>query len=85
MKVIQRQQLSDKVSISIRKCRTKHSKITASDTLDQTKLDSLLKQDHAFYLFQNIRNSPPYLQKKGHICNDSTIRYSKMVHVSFIC
>ncbi|XP_071810912.1 uncharacterized protein [Apostichopus japonicus] len=64
LKKIQMKQISDKVTIAIRRCKTNGKKFTASDILDQDTMNNLVKLDEGYRIFRSIRNSPPYLEKR---------------------
>jgi hypothetical protein len=54
--------LNDKVSLSIRRCKKKGQKYTASQVLNSA--DNIVYLNEGFYIFRSIRNSPPYLEKR---------------------
>ncbi|KAJ8049155.1 hypothetical protein HOLleu_01770 [Holothuria leucospilota] len=64
LKKIQIQQITEKVSLAIRRCKLKGNKYTASDILKDTKHEKLIKLDEGYHIFRSLRNSPPYLNKR---------------------
>ncbi|XP_033741835.1 uncharacterized protein LOC117328415 [Pecten maximus] len=64
MKKIQAKQISDKVNLSIRRCKRKENNITAADALNTSQMNKLVNLDEGFYIFRTLRNSPPYLEKR---------------------
>lgn len=64
LKKVEMQQVKDKVSLALRRYKTKGNKFTARDVLDQEKRDSLVKLDEGYNIFRTLRNSPPYLAKR---------------------
>ena len=64
LKKIQLKQISDKVHLAIRRCKTKGKKITAAEARDQTALDKIVKLDEGYYIFRQLRNSPAYLSSR---------------------
>ena len=64
LKKIQLKQISDKVHLAVRRCKTKGKKITAAEARDQTTLDKIVKLDEGYYIFRQLRNSPAYLSSR---------------------
>ncbi|XP_069108223.1 uncharacterized protein [Argopecten irradians] len=64
MKKIQMKQISDKVYLALRRCKSKDKNVTAAEALNQTRMDKLVNLDEGFYIFRTLRNSPPYLEKR---------------------
>lgn len=64
LKKIQMKQISEKVTLAIRRCKLNGKKYTASDILDQGNVNNLMKLDERYKIFRTLRNSPPYLEKK---------------------
>ena len=64
MKKIQTKQISDKVSLALRRCKKVDRKVTAAEALNPSHVDKLVNLDEGFYIFRTLRNSPPYLEKR---------------------
>ena len=57
-------QICDKVSLAVRRNKTKGKKITASMLLDKQQHNNIVKLDEGYYIFRTIRNSPAYFETK---------------------
>ena len=57
-------QICDKVSLAVRRNKTKGKKITASMLLDKEQSNNIVKLDEGYYIFRTIRNSPAYFEIK---------------------
>ena len=57
-------QISDKVNLAIRRCKNRRKKITAAEARNPTYLDKLVNLDEGYYIFHQLRNSPPYLEAR---------------------
>ena len=57
-------QICDKVSLAVRRNKTKGTKITASMLLDKEQRNNIVKLDEGYYIFHTIRNSPAYFETK---------------------
>ncbi|KAJ8018509.1 ATP-dependent DNA helicase PIF1 [Holothuria leucospilota] len=64
LKKIQMQQVTDKVSLALRRCKTKGQKLTASEILNKETVTKLIQLDEGYHIFRSLRNSPPYLEKR---------------------
>jgi hypothetical protein len=64
LKKVQLQQIQSKVSLAIRRCKTKGMKFTAGQVLDQDTRQNIVKLDEGYHIFRTLRNSPPYLEKR---------------------
>ena len=64
MKKIQIKQLSDKVFLPLRRCKTKGKNYKVRDVLDNSTVDNIVRLDEGYYILRTIRNSPPYLEKR---------------------
>ena len=60
LKRLQIKQIRDKVTLAIRKCKTKGRKMTVSEVLSPGFVDNLVKQDDGFRVLRSLRGSPPY-------------------------
>lgn len=60
LKKIQIKQIKDKVSLAIRKCKTKGKRITARDVLSPGFVDDIAVHSEGFRVLRKIRGSPPY-------------------------
>ena len=63
-KKLQMKQISDKVNLAIRRCKSKGKKITAAEARNPAYLDKLVNLDEGYYIFRQLRNSPPYLEAR---------------------
>ena len=63
-KKLQMKQISDKVNLAIRRCKNKGKKITAAEARNPAYLDKLVNLDEGYYIFCQLRNSPPYLEAR---------------------
>ena len=63
-KKIQMKSVTDTVSLSMRRCKTKGKKITVGDVLNEESRDAMVRLDEGYYIFRNLRNSPAYLNKR---------------------
>ncbi|KAJ8049125.1 hypothetical protein HOLleu_01729 [Holothuria leucospilota] len=57
LKKVEMQNIKNKVSLALRRCKTVGKKYTE-------KRDSLVKLDEGYHIFRTLRNSPPYLEKR---------------------
>ena len=64
MKKLQLKQITDKVWVAMRRCKSVKKKLTASDALNSETINKLVKLDEGYRIFRTIRNSPPYLESK---------------------
>ena len=63
LKRLQIKQIQDKVSLAVRKCKTKGKKMTVSEVLSAGFVDTLVKQDDGFRVLRTLRGSPPYWEQ----------------------
>ena len=63
-KKLQMKQISDKVSLAVRRCKKRGQKITAAEARDSSYLDKLVNLDEGYYIFRQLRNSPAYLETR---------------------
>jgi hypothetical protein len=64
LKKVQIQQVSSKVSLAVRRCKTKGRKFTAAQLLDQDTRQTIVNLDEGYRIFRTLRNSPPYLETR---------------------
>ena len=64
LKRLQIKQVCDKVTLAVRRFKTKGKKLKVKDILDDTERQRLINLDEGFYIFRTIRNSPAYLEKR---------------------
>ncbi|KAL5006836.1 hypothetical protein ScPMuIL_015642 [Solemya velum] len=64
LKKIQMKNISDKVSLAVRRCKTEGKIWTASDILNPSTVDSMVRLDEGYFIFRSLRNSPAYLEKR---------------------
>ena len=63
-KKLQMKQISDKVNLAVRRCKSKGKKITAAEARDPAYLERFVKLDEGYCIFRQLRNSPAYLEKR---------------------
>ena len=56
--------IADKVSLAVRRNKTKGKKITTKMLLDKEQRNNIVKLDEGYYIFRTIRNSPAYFDAK---------------------
>ena len=64
LKKIQMKQLNDKVNLAVRRCQIDGKNITAADVRNSICTDDIVKKDHGYYIFKQLRNSPAYLETR---------------------
>ena len=64
VKRLQIKQVCDKVTLALRRFKTKGKKLKVKDILDDTERQKLINLDEGYYIFRTIRNSPAYLEKR---------------------
>ena len=63
LKKLQIKQISDKVSLALRKCKLKNKQLTAGDILSSDSVNKILKHDEGYRVLRSLRGSPPYWEK----------------------
>ena len=63
LKKLQTKQVLDKVTLAVRRCKTKGKKLKVKDILDDVQCQRLINLDEGYYIFRTICNSPAYLEK----------------------
>jgi hypothetical protein len=56
--------LKNNISLFCRQTKTGFKSLTARDILDENSVETLIRNDNAFKLLQNVRASPPFWQEK---------------------
>ena len=64
LKKIQLKNISDKVHLALRRCKSDGKQWTAKDILNPSTVNQLVRLDEGYYIFRTLRNSPVYLEKK---------------------
>jgi len=64
LKKVQLKQVSDKVHLALRRCKTKGKQLTASEMLDNDCTNKMVRLDEGYYIFRSLRNSQPYFDAK---------------------
>ena len=64
VKRLQIKQVCDKVTLALRRFKTKGKKLKVKDILDDTERQKLINLDEGYYIFRTIRDSPAYLEKR---------------------
>lgn len=62
-KKIQIKQIRDKVSLAVRKCKTKGQALTAGNLLSPEFVDQLTMQNDGYRVLRTLRGSPPYWEQ----------------------
>ena len=63
LKKLQIKQISDKVSLAVRKCKLNGKKLTVNDVLSEGSIDNIVKHDEGYRVLRTLRGSPPYWEK----------------------
>ncbi|XP_062566991.1 uncharacterized protein LOC134229291 [Saccostrea cucullata] len=64
LKKIQIKQVSDKVNLALRRCKSEGKKITAEQVLNPASAEKIVRLNEGYYIFRTLRNSPAYLSSK---------------------
>ena len=64
MKKLQLEQVSSKVNLAVRRCKTKGKTYTAGYIIKDNMGESLVKLDEGYKIFRTIRNSPQYWENQ---------------------
>lgn len=64
LKKIQIKQVSDKVNLALRRCKTEGKTITAEQVLNPATAEKIVRLNEGYYIFRTLRNSPAYLASK---------------------
>ncbi|XP_061196513.1 uncharacterized protein LOC133204782 [Saccostrea echinata] len=64
LKKIQIKQVSDKVNLALRRCKSEGKKITAEQVLNPVSAEKIVRLNEGYYIFRTLRNSPAYLSSK---------------------
>jgi hypothetical protein len=64
LKKIQLKNISDKVHLALRRCKSDEKKWTAKDVLNPSTVNQLVRLDEGYFIFRTLRNSPVYLEKR---------------------
>lgn len=62
LKTMHMKQISDKVMLALKRCKTKGKQYTVREILHEH--DTIVKLDDGYKIFKTLRNSPPYLEKR---------------------
>ena len=60
----QNKEVIEKATIALRRFKTSDNKYTASEMLNPQNVENLVHLDTGYRVFKDIRNSPPYLEKR---------------------
>ena len=63
LKKLQIKQISDKVSLAVRKCKMKGKKLTVNEVLSEGSIENIIRHDEGFRVLRTIRGSPPYWER----------------------
>ena len=64
LKKIQIKQVSDKVNLALRRCKSEGKKITAEEALNPVTAEKIVRLNEGYYIFRTLRNSLAYLSSK---------------------
>lgn len=60
LKRVQIKQITDKVTLAMRKCKLKGKKVTVGEMLSNDSVNKILKLDQGYKILRTLRGSPPY-------------------------
>lgn len=63
LKKLQIKQISDKVSLAVRKCKLNGKKLTVNDVLSEGSISNIVKHNEGYRVLRTLRGSPPYWEK----------------------
>ena len=63
LKKLQIKQISDKVSLAVRKCKLNGKKLTVNEVISEGSVDKIIKHDEGYRVLRTLRGSPPYWQR----------------------
>lgn len=63
LKKLQIKQISDKVSLAMRKCKLKGKNITVNEVLCEESIDKIIRHDEGYRVLRTLRGSPPYWER----------------------
>ena len=63
LKKLQIKQVSDKVSLALRKCKLKGKRLTVADILSSDTVSNIIKLDEGYKVLRTLRGSPPYWEQ----------------------
>ena len=63
MKKVQIKLMRDKVSMAVRKFKSKGKKLTAGEVVEPGGIDKLVKLDEGYRVLKSVRSSPPYWEQ----------------------
>lgn len=66
IKRLQIKPLRDRVSLAIRKCRTKGKKIKVSELLSPGGFENIIKYNEGYHVLRRLRGTPPYWEQTKH-------------------
>lgn len=66
MKRLQIKHLRDRVSLAIRKCKTKGEKIKVRELLSPGGFENIVKYNEGYHILRRLRGSPPYWEQAKH-------------------
>jgi hypothetical protein len=64
LKKIQIKNITDKVNLVLRRCKSEGKKWTAKDVLNPSTVNEMVKLDEGYFILRTLRNSPAYLEKR---------------------
>ncbi|XP_069136358.1 uncharacterized protein [Argopecten irradians] len=64
LKKIQAKQISDKVNLALRRCKSDGKTLTAGQARDSSTTNEIVRLNEGYYIFRTLRNSPAYLSSK---------------------
>ena len=64
LKRIQMKNITDKVSLVLRRCKSEGKKWTAQDVLNPYKVNDMVRLDEGYFILRTLRNCPAYLEKR---------------------
>ena len=64
LKKIQIKNITDKVNLVLRRCKSEGKTWTAKDVLNPSTVNEMVKLDDGYFILRTLRNSPAYLEKR---------------------
>jgi len=64
LKKLQIQQITNKVSLALRRCKSQGNSYTVDDLIRPGGIDEICKLDEGYRIFKTIRNSPAYFETR---------------------
>jgi hypothetical protein len=63
LKKVQIKQISDRVTLAMRKCKLKDRKLTVREVLSENSVNEIMKLNEGYKVLRKLRGSPPYWER----------------------